>query len=63
VGYFCNFQKFAQSKPSPIGRKIAQSGHPAGNLASITQDEEGQTHGPRVDVLITIFCDFLPIFC
>jgi hypothetical protein len=27
VGYFCNFQKTAQCKHSPIGRKFAQSGH------------------------------------
>jgi hypothetical protein len=26
--YYCNFQKTAQSKHSPIGRKFAQSGHP-----------------------------------
>jgi hypothetical protein len=28
VGYFCNFNKTAQNKKSPIGRKFAQSGHP-----------------------------------
>jgi hypothetical protein len=27
VDYFCNFQKTAQSKHSPIGRKFSQSGH------------------------------------
>jgi hypothetical protein len=32
MGYFCNFQKTAQSKQSPIGRKFAQSGHPMGTL-------------------------------
>jgi hypothetical protein len=28
VGYFCHFSKTAQIKQSPIGRKLAQSGHP-----------------------------------
>jgi hypothetical protein len=28
VGYFCNVHATAPSKHSPIGRKIAQSGHP-----------------------------------
>jgi hypothetical protein len=32
VFYFCNFQTFAQSKLSPNGRKIAESGHPAYDL-------------------------------
>jgi hypothetical protein len=30
LGYFCNFLITAQSKPSLIGRKYAQSGHPVG---------------------------------
>jgi hypothetical protein len=29
VRFFWNFQATAQSKQSPIGRKLAQSGHPA----------------------------------
>jgi hypothetical protein len=28
LGYFCTFKKTAQSKKSPNGRIIAQSGHP-----------------------------------
>jgi hypothetical protein len=28
VGYFRTFQKTTQSKQSPKGRKLAQSGHP-----------------------------------
>jgi hypothetical protein len=27
--YFCNFQVSAKNEQSPIGRKFAQSGHPA----------------------------------
>jgi hypothetical protein len=33
MGYFCDFQKNAQSKQSPIERKFAQSGHPDQMLA------------------------------
>jgi hypothetical protein len=32
LGYFGNFYKTAQSKRSLIGRKFAQSGHPAHGL-------------------------------
>jgi hypothetical protein len=34
VGYFCNFHVTAQSKQSHIGRKFAQSGHPAVRFSS-----------------------------
>jgi hypothetical protein len=28
MGLFCSFQKIAQRKQAPIGRKFGQSGHP-----------------------------------
>jgi hypothetical protein len=34
VGYFCDFQKTAQSKQSPNGRKFAPSGHPVHHLVN-----------------------------
>jgi hypothetical protein len=50
-----NFQKPAQSKQSPIGRKIAQSGHPGrGRNARSTRDSQGcqmvcfQTKNPNL---------------
>jgi hypothetical protein len=48
VGYFYNFQKIAQSKQSPIGRKFAQSGHPglrhsAGAALELTSSEPALT--------------------
>jgi hypothetical protein len=33
LGDFCNFQKYTQSKQSPNGRKIGQSGHPVNGLS------------------------------
>jgi hypothetical protein len=38
VGYSCNFQKTAQCKQSPIGRKFAKSGHPVNDLILLKND-------------------------
>jgi hypothetical protein len=52
LGYFCNFQKTAQSKKSPNTPKFAQSGHPA-----ITFQEKSCAHLDLFEATIEIFTE------